>query len=54
MDYFLWNELPTCLGNIVGGITFVGAMIYSTHFKTSPKRGAQKSADSTLAGAVSR
>ena len=54
VDYFLWNELPTCLGNLVGGVTFVGAMIYATHFKTSPKRGTQKSADSALAGAVSR
>jgi formate/nitrite transporter FocA (FNT family) len=54
MDYLLWNELPTCLGNIVGGVTFVGAMIYATHFKTAPKRNVQKSADSTLAGVVSR
>ncbi len=38
MDYLLWNELPTCLGNLVGGVTFVGAMIYATHFKTAPKR----------------
>jgi formate/nitrite transporter FocA (FNT family) len=54
MDYLLWNELPTCLGNIVGGVTFVGAMIYATHFKTAPKRNVQKSADSTLAGVDSR
>lgn len=38
MDYFLWNEIPTVIGNLVGGITFVGAMIYSTHYKTSPDR----------------
>jgi len=38
MDYLLWNELPTVLGNIVGGLTFVGATLYSTHYKTAPKR----------------
>jgi len=40
MDYLFWNEIPTVLGNLVGGLTFVGAMIYSTHYKTSPKRNA--------------
>ena len=53
MDYILWNELPTCLGNIVGGITFVGAMIYSTHYKTSPKRNAVKT-DAAAVGMASR
>ncbi|MGS2723304.1 formate/nitrite transporter family protein [Porticoccus sp. GXU_MW_L64] len=38
MDYLFWNEIPTVIGNLVGGLTFVGAMIYSTHYKTSPKR----------------
>lgn len=36
-DYMVWNEIPTVLGNLVGGITFVGAMIYATHHKTSPE-----------------
>lgn len=39
-DYFLYNEIPTVIGNMVGGLTFVGAMIYATHYKTSPKRNA--------------
>lgn len=39
MDYMLWNEIPTVLGNLVGGLTFVGATLYSTHYKTAPKRG---------------
>ncbi|MBL8434161.1 MAG: formate/nitrite transporter family protein, partial [Zoogloea sp.] len=30
MDYMLWNEIPTVLGNLVGGLTFVGATLYST------------------------
>jgi len=37
-DYLLWNEIPTVLGNLVGGITFVGAMVYATHYKTAPPR----------------
>ena len=35
-DYLIWNEIPTVLGNLVGGLTFVGAMIYATHYKTAP------------------
>jgi len=38
MDYLFWNEIPTVLGNLVGGLTFVGAMIYSTHYKKSANR----------------
>ena len=38
MDYLLWNEIPTVVGNLVGGMTFVGATLYSTHYKTAPKR----------------
>ncbi|MGD9918873.1 MAG: formate/nitrite transporter family protein [Paenirhodobacter sp.] len=37
-DYFIYNEIPVVLGNLVGGLTFVGGMIYATHYKTSPKR----------------
>ncbi|MBO0905551.1 formate/nitrite transporter family protein [Jiella sonneratiae] len=39
-DYFLYNEIPTILGNIVGGITFVGATLYSTHYGTPKARNA--------------
>ena len=39
-DYFAYNEIPTVLGNLVGGLTFVGGMLYMTHFKESPKRNA--------------
>jgi formate/nitrite transporter len=38
MDYIVWNELPTVIGNLVGGITFTGLTLYSTHLKTAPKR----------------
>ncbi len=38
MDYMLWNEIPTLVGNVVGGISFVGLTLYSTHLRTAPKR----------------
>jgi formate/nitrite transporter len=37
-DYFIWNEIPTVLGNLVGGPLFVGLPLYYTHVKTSPQR----------------
>jgi formate transporter len=38
MDYFIWNEIPTVVGNLVGGISFTGLTLYSTHVRTAPKR----------------
>ena len=38
MDYIIWNEIPTVLGNLVGGIAFTGLTLYATHVKTGPKR----------------
>jgi formate/nitrite transporter len=38
MDYIVWNEVPTALGNLVGGLAFTGLTIYTTHVKTAPKR----------------
>lgn len=40
MDYFIWNELPTVAGNLVGGLTFVGAALYSTHYRARGSRPA--------------
>ncbi len=37
-DYLLWNEVPTVLGNLIGGIAFTGLTLYSTHLRTAPKR----------------
>lgn len=37
-DYIWWNELPTVLGNIVGGLVLTGLTIYMTHVRTQPKR----------------
>ena len=39
-DYMVWNEIPTVIGNLVGGIAFVGLTLYSTHVRTAPKRNA--------------
>ena len=37
-DYFIWNEIPTVFGNLIGGLAFVGLTLYSTHVRTGPKR----------------
>ena len=37
-DYFIWNEIPTVIGNLVGGLAFVGLTLYSTHVRTGPQR----------------
>lgn len=37
-DYLVWNEIPTVLGNLIGGLTFTGLTLYSTHVRTGPKR----------------
>ncbi|KUG56667.1 formate transporter [Kocuria rosea subsp. polaris] len=38
MDYLVWNEIPTVLGNLVGGLTFVGLTLYATHARTGASR----------------
>ncbi len=40
MDYLIWNEIPTALGNLVGGLAFTGLTLYTTHVRTAPKRAA--------------
>lgn len=39
-DYIVWNEIPTVLGNMVGGLAFTGLTLYATHAKTGAKRSA--------------
>jgi len=41
-DYLIWNELPTALGNLVGGLVFVALPLYYTHVRTSPDRSISK------------
>jgi formate/nitrite transporter len=38
MDYMIWNEIPTALGNLVGGLAFTGLTLYTTHVRTAAKR----------------
>jgi len=38
VDYLVWNEIPTVLGNLVGGLAFTGLTLYATHVKTGAKR----------------
>ena len=40
LDYLIWNEIPTLVGNIVGGIAFTGLMLYATHARTGAPRQA--------------
>ncbi|GAA3215971.1 formate/nitrite transporter family protein [Dactylosporangium siamense] len=37
-DHFIWNEIPTVVGNLVGGLTFVGLTLYTTHARTGATR----------------
>ncbi|MCK7598464.1 formate/nitrite transporter family protein [Microbulbifer sp. CAU 1566] len=48
MDYLIWNEIPTALGNLVGGLAFTGLTLFTTHYKTAPKR--QLTAKSSATG----
>lgn len=43
-DYFIWNEIPTAIGNLFGGFLLVGLPLYWTHVKTSPERKSLKAA----------
>ena len=38
MDYLIWNEIPTVVGNLVGGLAFTGLTLYATHVRTGAKR----------------
>ncbi|WP_193044436.1 formate/nitrite transporter family protein [Mycolicibacterium baixiangningiae] len=38
MDYLVWNEIPTVVGNLVGGVAFVGLTLYATHARTGSER----------------
>lgn len=48
VDYLLWNELPTVVGNLVGGLTFVGLTLYATHARTAPRREPARALDARV------
>ena len=37
-QYLVWNEIPTLVGNLVGGLLFTGLALYVTHARTAPSR----------------
>jgi formate/nitrite transporter len=49
MDYFIWNEIPTVLGNLAGGLAFTGLTLYATHVRTAPSRTAAAPASTRAA-----
>ena len=38
MDYLVWNEIPTVLGNLVGGLVFTAIPLYVTYNRTKSAR----------------
>jgi len=49
VDYLVWNEVPTVVGNLVGGLLFTGLAIYLTHGRTAAERGPADAATVTPA-----
>lgn len=47
-DYLLWNEIPTVFGNLIGGLTFVGLTLYTTHGRTAPRIDAKIAAPTVV------
>jgi len=37
-DYLIWNEIPTVVGNLFGGLLFVGLPLYLSHGRTTARR----------------
>ncbi len=52
-DYFVWNEIPTILGNMVGGLLFTGATLYTTHARSDRRDARLESAAVRGASATS-
>ncbi len=49
MDYIIWNELPTVLGNLAGGLLLVGLPLYLTHVKESKSKKTKAAEGSAVA-----
>ena len=43
IDYLLWNEIPTILGNLAGGLAFTGLVLYATHARVREKKPVSRS-----------
>lgn len=35
-EWWLWNQVPVTLGNLLGGVVFTGLALYATHARTLP------------------
>jgi formate/nitrite transporter len=44
LDYLVWNEIPTVLGNLVGGLLCVGLPFYATYGRPGSRRSARAQA----------
>jgi formate transporter len=51
-DYLVWNEIPTVVGNLVGGLAFVGLTLYATHARTGASRRRPAPEDFDLAADI--
>lgn len=49
MDYLVWNEIPTVVGNLVGGLLFVALPLYITHGRTATRKVRTRRASTTSA-----
>ena len=36
-DWWVWNQIPVLIGNLVGGVLFTGIALYYTHLNSKPK-----------------
>ncbi|MCM3697721.1 formate/nitrite transporter family protein [Microbacterium oleivorans] len=52
-DYLIWNEIPTVIGNLVGGLLFVGIPLYVTYGRpAAPRRVRASRREAAAARAV--
>jgi formate transporter len=54
MDYLIWNEIPTVLGNLVGGLLLVGIPIYVTYGRTKASRAGRTTRTPRTRGKIVR
>ncbi|MEJ1921181.1 formate/nitrite transporter family protein [Microbacterium sp. KHB019] len=52
MDYLIWNEIPTVIGNLVGGLLFVGLPLYFTYGRPAARRTRRKSTKTSASAPV--
>lgn len=52
MDYLLWNEIPTVVGNLVGGLLFTVLPLYLTHRNRAVRDLSPRPAAGSQTGAV--